>query len=408
MFTSLLKRINPIYQKLKTLVDQPHQSVKIKAGFLFIIFAHVSSCHEAISPQISPSSPYTSLKANTLASDFALVGVWGQKRIATDTIWVVGGSQSPPKQAIFKIDQSSNQTPNQTSNQLTKLQSTTILDGEPLWWVFGLDENKIWATGGQGTILHYNGTDWQKETVNLPPELLEKTILWGVWGSTTDNLWAVGGSNRRGGPKGLILKRDADGVWQRVTSENLPIENENDPVQGFNFYKVWGLSESQVWIIGEAGSAYFWNGESWRAINVVNPSPNEGPLPLMFTLSGDAQNIWAVGGYDRGYLWKFSIGMANDWENVTLPWQTPPLNGVFANDQEIYMVGGSGSLIYRKNEENSQFQRTFIQNAEDLTLHAVWKGHQLWIVGGDLEAFNRGVLVSEQSIVLNSEQNNNE
>ncbi len=70
--------------------------------------------------------------------------------------------------------------------------------------------------------------------------------------------------------------------------------------------------------------------------------------------------------------------------------------------------GGAGSLIYRNHQENTQFQRTFIQNAEDLTLHAVWKGHQLWIVGGDLEAFNRGVLVSEQSIVLNSEQNNNE
>ena len=70
---------------------------------------------------------------------------------------------------------------------------------------------EAWACGAQGRIFHFNGKEWTLEQVELPEDLLDKSILWGIWGND-EGVWAVGGSDRRGGPKGLLLERGSDHI----------------------------------------------------------------------------------------------------------------------------------------------------------------------------------------------------
>jgi len=44
----------------------------------------------------------------------------------------------------------------------------------------------VWALGGAGTILHWNGSAWSP----VPSGVRE--ILLGIWGAAADDVWAVG------------------------------------------------------------------------------------------------------------------------------------------------------------------------------------------------------------------------
>ncbi len=388
----ILTIIDQSIKRCKKIAQMTYQSIRHDGyGILFGLVLGLSACDDE-STHTDLSMPYANMQGKSISQEQALIGVWGIKKDRSDQLFVVGGSQNPPTQVILTIHQ----------NQIKKTQR----DGEPLWWVFGLNDTDIWTCGGNGTILKIQSDGTAiKEEIDLPQEMLEKTILWGLWGSDINNMWAVGGSASRGGPKGLILKRDSNGVWHRVTDPILPLEKEDDPLAGLNLYKVWGQSTSKVWLVGEGGRAYFWDGTQFSQLEVRSATTQtEGPLPLIFTLSGNQEYIWAVGGYDQGFSWKLNLESNDTWMPEVFAWKTPPLNGVFTDENEVFMVGQQGSFIYQNHQHSQTYQRYFIQNAEDLTLHAVWKGNYLWIVGGDLEAFQRGVLISNQPLTdLDSE-----
>jgi hypothetical protein len=55
-------------------------------------------------------------------------------------------------------------------------------DAPTLWWVHGFSHDNVWAVGEKGTILHFDGSDW--ETVQTGGDY----TLWGIWGATPNKL----------------------------------------------------------------------------------------------------------------------------------------------------------------------------------------------------------------------------
>lgn len=129
----------------------------------------------------------------------------------------------------------------------------------------------VWAVGDpQSTswgIHQYDGSTWSLATVSVP----SPTRLTDVWASGPTDVWAVG-------LDGTVLR--SNGTWSKATT----------PIPGTaTLTGVWG-DGSTVFVVGESGLIYRWNG-SWtnQSITVSPPS---------FTAVGgrSATDVYAVGG----------------------------------------------------------------------------------------------------------------
>jgi hypothetical protein len=111
----------------------------------------------------------------------------------------------------------------------TTWQPQTVSTTEHLGDIHGTTASNIWAVGGFGTTLRYNGTKWS--------DVLTPTTkgLNGVWTASTTTAWAVGDS-------GTIVRYDG-AKWVAVMS----------PTQK-KLNAVWGSSPTDVWAVGEAGT----------------------------------------------------------------------------------------------------------------------------------------------------------
>ena len=159
------------------------------------------------------------------------MGLWSHQQ-PRDSVWFVGGevlSNGDHHSLIAKYTPSSEDDSQQPGT--LKLVEDSI--GGILWWVWGSGQpDEIWAAGEQGRILKMvtegDQVRWEEELIDISEDLKEKLVIWGLWGSKTANgntqVWGVGGSVRRGGPKGVLLKRNSAGTWERVIHDLLPVE----------------------------------------------------------------------------------------------------------------------------------------------------------------------------------------
>ena len=293
--------------------------------------------------------------------------------------------------------------------------------GGVLWWVWGSRLGQVWAAGEQGTLLSTQSSQtpstWSHETVILEDDLKDKLVIWGIWGteiSSTEGdsltqVWAVGGSVRRGGPKGVLLKRNPQGEWHRIQNDFLPIEATNDPLQGGNLYKIWGDGQ-ELWIVGEGSLTLRANLQiNENGVELVNwekTTIESEQAELLFTIAGpfneDIPNdklAWLVGGYARGKAWYWQD---QSWRGLTLP-QVPSLNGVALNQEMVLASGNQGLLMAWphdiSSDQSDRIHQQWVRGAENMTLHSIWpssKG-EFWIVGGDLSTMQSGVIITPQA-----------
>ena len=103
--------------------------------------------------------------------------------------------------------------------------------------------------------------------------------------------------------------------------------------------------------------------------------------------------VYAVGGYEQAALWRIDSAPP---EPIMLPEGSPALNGIsYAPAGWAAAVGQRGSVLWLPPGGSwEDAQRIRLSGAEDRTLHAAWAGAALWVVGGDLERFERGLIGS--------------
>ena len=148
---------------------------------------------------------------------------------------------------------------------------TTGADINDLW---GRGDNDIWAVGGGGTVLHWDGQSWQVANQGVPA----MQNLQAVWGTDTA-LFAVGSN-------GTLLRREGDSFQALPTTA----------AAGTGFVGVWGRAADDVWLAGADGRLYRWNGSALSVASAVVPTEGVGGPRTLGRLRGDAvRRLWVVG-----------------------------------------------------------------------------------------------------------------
>jgi hypothetical protein len=173
-----------------------------------------------------------------------------------------------------------------------------------------LMNSEAWAVGDSGTIIMWNGTNW--ETVNSPTS----TNLYGIVMVNSSAGLAVGGNNTNG----VILKYD--GNWSTM--------NVNPSVNSTLYGVTADSSGSPAWAVGANGTILNWNGNQWSQ----QTSPTNNTLRSVAMVHG-SNKAWAVG--DNGTIIQYD---GTSWSNVTSPTMSNLNSIVMVNTTSGWAVGG--------------------------------------------------------------------
>jgi hypothetical protein len=177
-------------------------------------------------------------------------------------------------------------------------------------WLFGLAEDQIYAVANQGGALFFDGEQWQAMATPTQQD------LWGVWAASPRAVWAVGGTIQSGGVA-TILFFDGES-WTDVTP---PVARPNVKA----YFKVWGTSADNVYVVGQNGVAQHFDGEDWKELNV-------GASDDLISLWGTSpDNIVAVGGRSSAVVAHFN---GEDWNTETL-FEVQGANGVWMRKPDV-------------------------------------------------------------------------
>lgn len=132
--------------------------------------------------------------------------------------------------------------------------------------VWGLSSDNIYAAGEEGLMRHFNGTTWE------PVETHIENPICGIWGTQPDNIYAVGGH-------GTILHYDGTS-WQRHYTKWYDRLNT-----------IWGRNASDIYAAGENGLMLHYDGSEWDAM----PYCSSRPINDVF---GDANFVFGVRFFD--------------------------------------------------------------------------------------------------------------
>lgn len=284
----------------------------------------------------------------------AFYGVWG----VAGTVFAVGNFAG--SSAVF-LNSS-------TTNPLAFAADTRYSGMGTLYSVYGRSATDVFAGGGSGVLIHFNGTTWSDAGAALSTSV---SVL-GLWaGGPNDDVWAVGGNST---PTYLIAQHDSmvfptgahwdsslgngapyNAVWadglgkvfevgtedqNRMTTTN---DNHNfsawimSPSTSQTIYGIFGVSSSLLYAVGTNGVV--WRIDASGAIGTTKETLSPAATPTLYGISGTPGSLWAVGTNNSIY---HSTGDGN-WilqTNVPTPANFTTFRGVFARGpNDVYVVG---------------------------------------------------------------------
>lgn len=233
-----------------------------------------------------------------------------------------------------------------------------------LWWVHVLPAGSAYVAGASATVLRERAGAFERM---LTPGLA-KHIVFGVWGSSDDDVYAVGSAQGR---NGFVWHYTGTSWADLPLPSGLP-QDENSDIPGF--FKVWGSSVSDVWVVGDRGVVL--RGNARDGFGIV-PTGSEERL---FTVHGAAGRVAMVGGSGNGWALENVVG--------GLVPITPPgsglLQGVHVTEAgSIWAVGVGGNVHVR--HDPTQGWRDLMPDVPVQSLHSVWVDPEggVWAVGGN-------------------------
>lgn len=244
---------------------------------------------------------WVSMESGTTAF---LLSVWGS---SYDNVFAVGGAGR-----ILHFD----------GNQWSAMDSGT---NESLYHVWGSSPYNVYAVGYAGTLLHYDGDSWH--TIDTGTA----NILRGVWGSSANSIFAVGG-------KETILHYNGS-TWSKMAA-----------VTRLDILDIWPFSPSKAFAVGQlanqlssSGVVLELDGRNWTQSRYL---PEDFPKAVW---AGGAEDVFVVGvGKGSGGN---PVGMAyhydgDQWRKMDVP-SVNPLFAVwgYASDR-VFAVGSEGTILH--------------------------------------------------------------
>jgi hypothetical protein len=160
-----------------------------------------------------------------------------------------------------------------------------------------------------------------------PPSCAPATFCWssplpsgnaylGLWANTASDVWAVG-------EVGTAVHFDGN-AWTRVST------NATASLRG-----VWAASASDVWAVGDGGTILHYDGQSWQ-------QASSGTTQSLTAVWGDGTSVWAVG--QMGTIVRYSTSQKS-W-SASASGTTSQLNAVWATGPSaVYAVGNGGTAV---------------------------------------------------------------
>ena len=233
--------------------------------------------------------------------------------------------------------------------------------------IWGSSDSNVFAVGTGGTILHYNGSDWQLMNSGTTTEFVD---IWGISGS---DVFAVGGSTMLHYDGSSWSQVDTGvngyftGVWTCSTSDVYASASHSilhydgntwshlTPSPGGPSLRcIWGSSPSNVFATGEYAVFRNFDGNTWETI--ASSDPNDPALKDISCVWGSSDlDIFAVGclKLDTGHPGRILHYDGNAWSTVNLG-TIPILYGVWGSSfSDVFAVGSSGTILhYSASTEN--------------------------------------------------------
>lgn len=232
--------------------------------------------------------------------------------------------------------------------------------------VFGFGPGDIWAVGDDGMILRMDGAGWRSlrfDGASVLPHPLgdfsapaRKVALRAVWGTSASSVYVVGdggtalrfdGTTWRVIPTGVTA--DLTDVWglpgggdpYATTSDGRVLRlgaTGATPVAGLQapgaLHAVWGTSASNLYVVGDGGALYRFNGLAWTRTR----------LPTRATLydvrGTSAGNVFVAGAMGALYRWD-----GTRWAPEKSPGGNRQLFGLWTTPSGRVLAAGGGGLL---------------------------------------------------------------
>jgi hypothetical protein len=256
--------------------------------------------------------------------------------------------------------------------------------------VWGSGPDDVWAVGEAGTVLHFDGVEWQLVDVGSTGRLTDvrgtgpddvwivggrgalhwdgqrwsrvegtsDRIFWSVWPTTAGDTWASSFD-------GTLYRRDSDG-WHDdglVTSEALT--------------ELWRSPEGDLWVLDSAGAIFRKQGRGW-----VIRHHDVQSARIWAVAVGNGGVPWALS--SQGAVSRFAAGA---WQELA-PVATPRANAIWADGEDLaYVVGDSGVI---RRYQNGAW--TVEPSGTAARLTGVWGSgpDDVWAVGNGSTVLRRG------------------
>ncbi len=179
------------------------------------------------------------------------------------------------------------------------------VDNDTLMGAWAASATAAFAVDSAGRALRYDGTAWTATQT-------ADTILWGVGGTAANDVWTVGTK---------VSHFDGQ-TWSTVLATTGYEQSA----------AVWASAANDVWVTGDDGAAYHWDGTSF--------SSSSGPtgVGVMALWGAAANDVWAL----TGLTWHYDGGK---WTRVDSSAAGASLYAVWGTaSTNVWAVGATGHV----------------------------------------------------------------
>ncbi|HZU78664.1 MAG TPA: hypothetical protein VE991_02005 [Acidimicrobiales bacterium] len=270
----------------------------------------------------NPTPIWTNLKAASQSSPLPaeLNAVSG---VDPDDVYSVGNAANGAE-GIWMFDEDGNFT------QLATASNTAGIKNANLFGLYAPDVNHVWTAGQNGDIFYCTGScsdqtsSWAKQTT---PNTTQINYL---FGNSTSQIFAVGNANGGSGTvwsyNSLLSTWVALGLTPPSTTKNL--------------LGVYATDATDVWVVGQSGTIFYYNGLTW----VQQTAP--GGTPDLYAIDGtDSAHLWAVGDNFTITCTSLCTSPQATWVKVTNG-GVGHAQAVVAADAGDVWIGGNNAMSY--------------------------------------------------------------
>jgi hypothetical protein len=257
--------------------------------------------------------------------------------------------------------------------------------------VWGSGPKDVWAVGDGGTIVHYDGTVWQRVASGTDAHLL------GVSGTSERDVWFVGEDGtaihydgfaldaaRGPSPAAHLIAAHAiapNDVWMATGNQHFPVDGQRfgavfhwdgsswrdlRPEPGGTFHRaLWATASNDVWLTGDG--TYHYDGTAWRHVFGLGGSDIWGISSTSAWIPDETSSdvIWHIGGAN-------TVRSRDGDEHRKLL-------GIWgSSERDLWSVGSQGYILHY---DGSGW--TAVESGTTRTLTAVWgsSARDVWAVG---------------------------